>query len=105
GDRTLWLDHGKVRAIGDSGKVVARYVEWMEEAAAIATTREVERDDLPNVDHRSGDGRARISGIRVVDDAGRSVPMLIPGRRVTLRITAVARERVERPVVGFIVRN
>ncbi len=115
GDRTLWLDHGRVRELDDTETVVAKYLEAMarKDAAYVQTRRSFDNADalplspapldrLPNVDHRFGDGRARITGIALLDEAGGPLALLQPSSRLIVRIAVRADSRIPRPVVGFI---
>ncbi|HYP09152.1 MAG TPA: ABC transporter ATP-binding protein [Bryobacteraceae bacterium] len=123
GDRCLWLDKGSVRELGTADDVVTKYLAAMAEkdsaylgapAPLPAIGEEQSREmiappefleKIPNVDHRHGDGRAHITGIAVYDPYGRELPILEPGTRVTLRISAEAKDDVRLPNVGFMMRN
>ncbi len=123
GDRTLWLDQGRVRALGATDGVVARYMAAMSEKDSSyldlkepggrpgfdgeTTTRqapEVVRS-IPNVDHRHGDGRAHVVGIAIYDELGQPLHMLQPETRVVVRISVEAREAIAQPNIGFMLRN
>lgn len=118
GDRTLWLDHGRVRELGDTEAVVAKYLAAMarKDAAYVEGRRSfdhaeapppspVPTDHLPNVDHRSGDGRARVTGIALLDETGEPVAQLQPSSRLIVRIAVRADTSIRRPIVGFTLRN
>jgi energy-coupling factor transporter ATP-binding protein EcfA2 len=118
GDRTLWLDHGSVRDLGDTEAVVTKYLEAMarKDAAYVQTRRSSDRpealpplpapiDHLPNVDHRFGDARARITGIALLDQQGDPIALLQPSSRLIVRIAVRADSNIRRPVVGFMLRN
>jgi ABC-type polysaccharide/polyol phosphate transport system ATPase subunit len=118
GDRTLWLDHGRIRELGDTETVVERYLEAMarKDAAYVQSRRSLNReeappvspvpvDHLPNVDHRSGDGRARVTGIALLDEAGEPLVQLQPSSRLIVRIAVRACAPIQRPVIGFMLRN
>ena len=122
GDRTLWLDQGRVRALGPTEGVVTQYLAAMAEkdsayldlkpravaprasgagpsvAPEVATT-------VPNVDHRHGDRRAEVIGIAILDEYGHAVNLLEPNSRVIVRISARANEAIAQPNVGFMMRN
>jgi len=113
GDRTLWLDHGRVRELGDTEAVVAKYLAAMarKDAAYVEGRRSfdhaealppspVPTDHLPNVDHRSGDGRARVTGIALLDETGEPVAQLQPSSRLIVRIAVRADTSIRRPIVG-----
>jgi ABC-type polysaccharide/polyol phosphate transport system ATPase subunit len=120
GDRAMWLDHGRVREIGAADAVVSKYLAAMSEKdtayldvrragpgavrAGGARAPEV-MEEIPNVDHRFGDGRAEILGIAVLDRQGRKLGALEPGREIVVRISVRAREEIARPIVGFMLRN
>lgn len=119
GDRTLWLDRGGVRAIGETDKVIAQYLAAMTEKdsayldlKAMPAERtsgrfeapEVVRE-LPNIDHRHGDGRAEVLGIAVLDEFGRKQQILRPDSVCIVRISVRAKEDITLPNVGFMLRN
>jgi ABC-type multidrug transport system ATPase subunit len=119
GDRALWLDHGEVRDLGDTERVISGYLAAMtskdsayiehkkteiDHDRAVLVAPEVE-EHLPNVDGRHGDGRAEVLGISVNDPAGNPVRMLDPGTKIVIRISARAKEEIHHPNVGFMLRN
>jgi lipopolysaccharide transport system ATP-binding protein len=120
GDRVLWLDHGRLMDIGEPDRVVGKYLAAMVEKdssylkhravtgvkheAAPARAPEIV-ETIPNIDSRHGDARAEVIGIAVVDDQGRPAALLDPCSRITVRISARAREEVAMPIVGFMLRN
>jgi len=119
GDRALWLDHGEMRDLGDTERVVTGYLAAMnskdsayiehkktqiDHGRAVEIAPEVE-EHLPNVDHRFGDGRGEVLGISVSDSAGNPVRMMDPGTKIVVRISARAKEELHHPIVGFMLRN
>jgi ABC-type polysaccharide/polyol phosphate transport system ATPase subunit len=120
GDHTLWLDQGEIRELGETDRVVAKYLAAMSKKdsaylqlqpqggealrAALAEARHVVTS-IPNVDHRHGDSRAEIIGIDVLNANGESVALLQPNSRVTVRISARARADLALPNIGFMLRN
>ncbi|MGA2592624.1 MAG: ABC transporter ATP-binding protein [Bryobacteraceae bacterium] len=120
GDRALWLDHGRIREIGETDRVVAKYLAAMVEkdSAYLMLKGSPERarggervcapevvEQIPNIDHRHGDGRAEVLGIAVMDGQGNPVHLLEPSQRVTVRISVRARAEISQPIVGFMMRN
>lgn len=119
GDRCMWLDSGRLRELGPTDQVVAKYLAAMAEKdsdylgspqAALPIARSAEGppelvERIPNVDHRHGDRRAEIIGIKVYDAFGRETPMLRPGMRIIVRISAQANSDIALPNVGFMIRN
>jgi lipopolysaccharide transport system ATP-binding protein len=114
-DRAMWLDGGRVAALGDPARVIAQYLAAMVDkdskylhhhaAGTDAGAQAAAADTLPNVDHRHGDGRAELLGIGVLDEQGRPLRLLEPRSRILVRITARANAAIARPVAGFILRN
>ncbi|MFN7925488.1 MAG: ABC transporter ATP-binding protein [Bryobacteraceae bacterium] len=120
GDRTLWLDHGRMREFGVTDQVVGKYLAAMTEkdtsylelktpevrtAADVAEGVPEVITTIPNVDHRHGDGRAEVIGIGVFDEFGSPIQMMDPDTRVIVRISARAKQNIDHPNVGFMLRN
>lgn len=119
GDRTLWLDQGKVRELGVTDAVVAKYLaamvkkdsSYLELKKRTPSSRTVNFkapevcDTIPNIDHRHGNGDAEVIGITVMDQYGSPLHLLEPAMRIVLRISVRAIRHVELPIVGFMMRN
>jgi len=120
GDRALWLEQGRLREIGETDRVVAKYLAAMVEkdSAYLMLKGSPERartgprvhapevvERIPNIDHRYGDGRAEVLGIAVLDAQGDPVHLLQPSQRITVRISVRARGEIAQPIVGFMMRN
>ena len=122
GDRTMWLDQGRIVDIGETDRVVGKYLAAMVDkdtqylslkaARPLPTLIETKAvrpmevvETIPNIDHRHGDGRAEVIGIAVVDSEGHPLPLLQPQSKIIVRISVRAREDVAMPIVGFMMRN
>jgi ABC-type polysaccharide/polyol phosphate transport system ATPase subunit len=118
GDRTLWLDQGRIRELGQTEAVVTKYLEAMsrKDAAYVHTRQPSDPAEglppapapifhLPNVDNRFGDGRARVTGIALLDENGEPLPLLRSSSRLIVRIAVRADSEIRRPIVGFTMRN
>jgi hypothetical protein len=119
GDRVLWLDHGRMVELGEPDMVIAKYLAAMTEKdteyrhhtvelaeARRATVHAPEVvENIPNIDHRYGDGRAEVIGIADMDESGRPVHLLEPLSRIVLRISVRAKDDIAAPNVGFMLRN
>ncbi len=122
GNRALWLDHGCVREIGAVDQVAGSYVAAM--ASKDRRYSQLHREDgneqlfpdtaaealepvttIANIDHRYGNGRARLLGISVFDPTGTPCSFLEPDAVVTVRISVQAEQAIARPTVGFLMRN
>jgi lipopolysaccharide transport system ATP-binding protein len=118
GDRAMWLDHGRIMALGRTDIVVSKYLAAMNakdaaylshepaasERHAYAPPEEIV-EGIPNIDHRFGDGKAEIIGIAVLTPDGTPVTSLQPDSTIVVRISVRAKANVERPIVGFMFRN
>jgi len=118
GDRAIWLDHGKLMAIGKTDRVVSQYVAAMAEKDAQYQSHAMPAlglpeasappeivEEIPNIDYRFGDARAEILGIGVYDPSGRKLPILSPNSTVIVRISVRAKQNLDKPIVGFMFRN
>ncbi|HVV47823.1 MAG TPA: Wzt carbohydrate-binding domain-containing protein, partial [Bryobacteraceae bacterium] len=114
GDRALWLEHGRMRAIGDAAEVMDQYLASADPKPAGETTPVISAgprasfapaNHIPNIDDRSGDGGAEILGIALMDEFGDRLHLLIPGARILVRISARARRDLARPDLGVRLRN
>ena len=123
-DRVMWLEGGRIRELGAPENVVTGYLAAMvkkdsayqkhhvpaptpglaDAAPALNGAQEMV-EHIPNIDRRFGDGRAEIMGIAILDQLGQPVYMLDPDTSITVRISARAKEQVEQPVIGFMLRN
>jgi lipopolysaccharide transport system ATP-binding protein len=121
GDRALWLDQGRLREMGDTDLVVAKYLAAMVDKDSRYLTLQkrqaaplpagdrsrppevVER--IPNIDHRHGDGRAEVIGMAILNHQGRPLELVDPGSTVVVRISVRAKEDLPLPIVGFMLRN
>jgi ABC-type polysaccharide/polyol phosphate transport system ATPase subunit len=120
GDRVMWLDKGRIRELGDTDMVVAKYLAAMVEKDSsylklkarpepVRRTGPVQAPEvaetIPNIDHRYGDGRAEVMGIAVYDEGGRTAHLLTPATKIVVRISVRAKGEVPLPIVGFMLRN
>jgi lipopolysaccharide transport system ATP-binding protein len=118
GDRALWLEHGRMMAIGKTDLIVSKYLAAMAAKDADYRTHEspAERqhayelppevvDTLPNIDHRFGDGRGEVLGIAATSPEGARLSSLQPTSTIVVRISVRAKANLERPIVGFMLRN
>lgn len=118
GDRAMWLEHGRMMAIGQTDLVVTKYLAAMNAKDAQYVAHDIQGLDrtehappaeiierIPNIDHRFGDGRAEVIGIAVCDESGRDLAMLDSTATAVVRISVRAKANLDRPIVGFMLRN
>ncbi|MDR7194159.1 ABC transporter ATP-binding protein [Luteimonas terrae] len=133
-DKALWIDGGKTMAYGESRDVVQQYLESVissrqgeasmrtagGEGAVEVRQRHDMRRDLVNASNLRndievrafdpevqgfGEMRARISEVTLRDDQGRDLSWCVGGESVVLDIDFVADGQLERPIVGFYVKD
>jgi len=127
-DSALWMEHGRVRAQGKPDEIVSEYVSLMVARGNRDAMEEAESEPLdvnpelalsesalaripeflgsiPNIDHRHGNGKARIQGMGVFDGAGGPASNAGQGDRICVRISVEFLEDVEHPNIGFMMRN
>jgi lipopolysaccharide transport system ATP-binding protein len=73
--KTIWLDLGRVEAIGPTQKIVQRYLE------SVTSSEPIPVQDRPD---RQGDGSVRIRSIRIQDGNGTSVIRTSSRLKVTI---------------------
>ena len=126
GDRVLWLEHGRTMALGDAGEILpqylkamaqkeGRYVPQAQPATTLLALTQAPGPEaraavepvtiLPHIDHRSGDGRALILGIAVLNEYEEPIHLMMPNTRIIVRISVQARDGIPQPVIGFVLRN
>lgn len=111
GERALWLEHGKMKALGDIEVVLPRYLAAMSEAMSEETAPDecapsaTAIRTLPNVDHRHGDRRAEILGLALLNEFGAPLHLMTPDSRILVRMSVQAHAEMQRPDAGFILRN
>src|SRR5439155_14792920 len=123
------MDPGTVHLDGKTDEVVSKYLaamvtrgkkEIMEEEALgkpLAMPPELDLTDaafdripkflehVPNVDHRYGNGKARVAGIGVFGVEGAPAGSVAQGDRICIRISVEFQDDVQHPNVGFMMRN
>jgi hypothetical protein len=62
-------------------------------------------ETIPNIDHRYGDGRARVLGIAILNEYEEALHLMMPGMRMVVRISVKAEEAIQQPAIGFVLRN
>jgi lipopolysaccharide transport system ATP-binding protein len=125
--RAVWLDQGEMRMSGPAKEVAESYTQYCAQQAAgeaqafsalkgthsepDATTYlqggETEIDFFDNVIHSDGwtTGMARISGVSIARGDGRSDSAFEGGEPVVLTVDALAHGDIERPIIGFLVKD
>lgn len=120
GHRTLWLDRGRVAALGNSGEVTQKYLAALIAKDARRLRGERDRPPGPRAAYsepaeivtslapgarRHGDGRAEVLGISILDEHERPIDSVRTPARLVVRVSVRAREAVRLPMVGILMRT
>ena len=130
-DRAIWLDRGQLRADGSPQDVSLRYsaaIHGEGEGDAFSVKGRSRRAPLPrDVRHEAlaasearnaievfafdadapsfGQGGGRIEDVRLETLDGTPLSVLVGGEELRLVVTCQARDAIESPIVGFLVRD
>jgi hypothetical protein len=120
-DRALLLDEGHLIADGAPEAVVNRYRALIFERERHFSSQDEppsQRDEagnpedempvapsIPNIDHRFGNGRARVIGVELMSGNGQPVREIIGGDTILLRVSAEFLQDVGRPILGYTMRD
>ena len=122
-DRALLLDGGRLLEDGPPDRVVLKYRALMLERERrygqngdaapklendALTSSEKEMPivrAIPNIDHRFGNGAARILGVDLIDEQGCSTREVFGGQSIVLRLSVEFLRDVPRPILGYTLRD
>jgi lipopolysaccharide transport system ATP-binding protein len=96
--QVLWLDKGKIRAVGPTEQVVGQYLDDVNRRSA---EEQVARD---RTETRGGSGDARFGEVELLDAGGARRDLFRPGESLRIRATYRAFKPLERPVFRFAIR-
>jgi len=120
GNRTLWLDRGRMAALGDSAEVVQKYLAALIAKDAQRLRKGQERTSGPAADYSEpaqivtaisggarhhGDARGEVLGISVMDDRERPIEAVRTPARLLVRVSVRATEAIRLPIVGLLIRT
>jgi lipopolysaccharide transport system ATP-binding protein len=97
--RVLWLERGEVRALGETERVVA---EYLDDVNLRAVAEQSARD---RTETRGGSGDARFAEVTLLDAAGRPTELYRSGEPIRIRAAYRAFRPLERPVFRFAVTS
>jgi lipopolysaccharide transport system ATP-binding protein len=105
-DRAILLDQGRVLKDGRPDEVVDYYNALIAKKENESLSIDQRRDRSGWTVTRSGDGRARIERLRLLDaDTGAEVSMAMVGQRLQLELDAVVEMDLPSLVLGFMIRD
>lgn len=92
-DEAIWIDHGRIAAHGDARRVVASYLESVNDAESV-----VDEAGLLHV----GKGGATVTGLDFLHaDSGEAAGHLTTGQPCRFRVHLLVHRRLERAVIGL----
>ena len=97
--RVLWLEQGRIIALGETEEVVARYLDDVNLRAA---KEQAARD---RTETRGGSGDARFTEVVLLDAADRPTELFRPGDSIRVRAEYRAFRPLERPVFRFAIAS
>jgi ABC-type polysaccharide/polyol phosphate transport system ATPase subunit len=104
-DRVLLLDGGRIVRDGRPDEVVDFYNALIAQQEAARMSIEQRREKHGWLLTRSGDGRARVVDMAIVDDDGRDVAVARVGQMLTIRIRVHAFDDLPSLVLGLMIRD
>ena len=102
-DQVVWLEHGRVQAMGTPGNVIDNYIDT---AHADAHDRRGDgQGGVGPLGRRWGSGEGRIHRMELLGPDGSAVTSVRTGDRVTFRFHYRAEEEIPKPVFGMAVHR
>lgn len=101
-DEIWWLEAGRLAAKGDPNQVLDRYQRHI-----AARVRDAAAGAAPPLapTRRSGDGRARIVNVELLDAAGQPTLAWRSGEDARIRVTVRYQQPVSDPMIGILIRS
>lgn len=99
-DQVAWLDHGRLKGVGDARELTDAYLASVNEKEAAARDHESNEftDDVAERGRR-GSGQIKVSGVDILDGDGNRVPFATAAKPATFRVHYEASEAV--PTASF----
>ena len=102
--RTFWLDHGVIRAEGDSNQVADQYVEFLK--SQDSQQKEVQVDAVEERQGTSDGQMAEITSVRLMDLQGEELYQVPYDQPVSIEVAyEVMVEEVDHPVLGIALKS
>jgi homopolymeric O-antigen transport system ATP-binding protein len=124
--KAAWVHEGKVVQWGSPERITTEYMAMVasrelrdrrgKESSPVETCvipPDASDDDalgvpetkIPNVDVRFGNGNAEVLGIGLYDEQARRINSAQGGQTILIRISVLFRKAVQRPNIGFLIKN
>ena len=96
--RCVWIEAGKLRAVGDARTIVRDYMRTFARAAEGTV-------ELANIESRSGNGHGRFTQMAFLNEAHQATNYIRSGDKLTLRLYYKANRVLRDLVVGINIHN
>lgn len=96
-DGAVWLDHGRVRQVGEAREIVRSYLSDVNEKEVEGAQVGPEGSER----RRLGSGEVRVTSVEYLDEAGKPVSVLLSNRGGTIRMHYEADQPVSDAVFGL----
>ena len=100
-DQAVWLEHGRIRALGPGGAVVDEYLGDVNDREMHAAHPSAGSVGSPATTERQGSGEIRLTSLEFLGGDGRPSPVLLAGAPCTFRLRYFAREAVQQAAFGM----
>ena len=103
-DRAIWIDQGKIHAMGEPTDVVMRYLGHLAQEREDADLTHTARPALGSA-QRWGTGKVEITQVELCDQHGEPGTVFVTNTPIHVRMHFYAPQRVERPVFGIAIHH
>jgi len=104
-ERAIWLERGRIARQGPAKEVCEGYLGSFYTADESAESGAGKQAAPQRSGEEFGTGQARIEEVRLLDETGRPLTLLLAPQRVRLRIRCRAHADIADPIVGFFVKD
>jgi ABC-type polysaccharide/polyol phosphate transport system ATPase subunit len=125
--KVAWIHEGRLLEWGNPERIVSQYMAMINsrelrerrsiearpaatgageaESVGAETPADLAETSIPNVDVRYGNQKAQILGVGLYDEQGARINSAQAGETLLIRISAVFHENVDKPIIGFMLKN
>jgi lipopolysaccharide transport system ATP-binding protein len=101
-DRVVYLNHGKIRGIGDPAETLTIYNQDLMNRQSSGTAAIDDGSDLTQV---NGTGRLMINNVKFLNSKKEEISTIRSGDPLTLRIIYQCKEKIADPLVDIVIRD
>jgi lipopolysaccharide transport system ATP-binding protein len=94
-NRTIWIDHGRVRMDGKSPAVIREYMGSVRASQLVLSTA------LAGIENRAGNGKIQFTGVEFLSREGIPLKVIRSGDAIVVRLRYCAHQPIAFPCFGF----